>query len=226
MGVGSEMDLIFATFPAFFAGAWLCARTRGATVAGLALAALAHAGFWFVVHSDDFTEQLLPVIHVRWVETPGDVQRMTLERSLGLYGAEHRAGSTWSYRVPDVSPDRFDAIIAHDMVDDTYGFDHCGRRTVRSTSSTCAGSRHLGDDQRTILERALGLYRAVHTEGTTWRYQVPNASPQRLRAIVAHNYGGGHERLRPWKPGAGCASGRRPATHGPAVGLHQRLASG
>ena len=47
-GVNMEMDLIFATFPAFFAGAWLCARTRGVTVAALGLAALAHAAsaFW------------------------------------------------------------------------------------------------------------------------------------------------------------------------------------
>ena len=45
----------------------------------------------------------------------------------------------------------------------------------------------LEDARRTKLERALGLYRAEHTEGTTWRYQVPNASPQRLRTIVAHD---------------------------------------
>ena len=45
----------------------------------------------------------------------------------------------------------------------------------------------LGDARRTILERALGLYRAEHSEGTTWRYQVPDASPQRLRTIVTHD---------------------------------------
>ena len=44
----------------------------------------------------------------------------------------------------------------------------------------------LGDDRRTKLERALGLYRAEHTEGTTWRYEVPDASPQRLRPLVTH----------------------------------------
>ena len=45
----------------------------------------------------------------------------------------------------------------------------------------------LGDARRMILERALGLYRAEHSEGTTWRYQVPDASPQRLRTIVTHD---------------------------------------
>ena len=67
--------------------------------------------------------QFGPVIHVRWVENLGDAQRMTIERSLLLYRAEHREGSTWRYRVPDASPDRLRAIVAHDMVADTNGFD-------------------------------------------------------------------------------------------------------
>ena len=45
----------------------------------------------------------------------------------------------------------------------------------------------LDDARRVRLERALGLYRAEHTDGTTWRYQVPDASSQRLLRIVAHN---------------------------------------
>ena len=45
----------------------------------------------------------------------------------------------------------------------------------------------LDDARRVRLERALGLYRAEHTEGTTWRYQVPDASSQRLLGIVSHN---------------------------------------
>ena len=251
-GVGMEMDLIVATFPAFFAGAWLCARTRGATVAALALAALAHASFWVVVRSDDFSTRAAPVIHVRWVETLTEPRRMAfesalalyeaehltgstwryrvpdlaserlgaiithemvadtdgfdigpvihvrwvetlenaqrpaLERSLGLYRAEHHAGSTWRYEVPDVSPDQFDTIVAHDMVDDTYGFDPASdarfgpRIHVRWVES-------VGNSQRAAVERALGLHRAEHTEGTTWRYRAPDASPQRLRAIVAHD---------------------------------------
>ena len=64
-----------------------------------------------------------PVIHVRWVETLGDVRRAMLERALGLYRGEHTDGTTWRYRVPDASPDRLRAIVAHDMVADTSGFD-------------------------------------------------------------------------------------------------------
>ena len=125
-------------------------------------------------------------IHVRWVQNLGDAQRAALERSLALYYAEHRTGSTWIYQVPDVSPERFATIVAHDMVADTYGFDPAAdarfgpRIHVRWVET-------LGDAQRMILERALGLYRAEHSEGTTWSYQIPDASPQRLRTIVAHD---------------------------------------
>ena len=185
-GVDMEMDLIFATFPAFFAGAWLCARTRGVTVAALGLAALAHASFWFVVRSDDFGPHSVPVVRVRWVETLEDVQRTAIEQSLGLSDAEYSAGSTWRYRVSDGSPDRFDTILAHDMVTDAYGFDRAADARFGPVIDV-RWVENLGDARRTALERALRLYRAEHREGSTWRYQVPDVSPDRLRAIVAHD---------------------------------------
>ena len=186
-GVDMEMDLIFATFPAFFAGAWLCARTRGVTVAALGLAALAHGSFWFVVRSDDFGPHSVPVIRVRWVETLEDVQRTAIEQSLGLSDAEYSAGSTWRYRVSDVSPDRFDTILAHDMVTDAYGLRPRGRCTLFGPVIDVRWVENLGDARRTALEHALRLYRAEHREGSTWRYQVPDVSPDRLRAFVAHD---------------------------------------
>ena len=64
-----------------------------------------------------------PVIDVRWVENLRDARRTALERALRLYRAEHREGSTWRYQAPDVSPDRLRAMVAHDMVADTGGFD-------------------------------------------------------------------------------------------------------
>ena len=185
-GVNMEMDLIFATFPAFFAGAWLCARTRRATVAALGLAALAHASFWYVVRSDDFGSHPVPVVRVRWVETLGDTQRTAIEQSLGLSDAEHSAGSTWRYRVLDLSPDRFDTILAHGMVTDAYGFD----RAAYARFGPVIDVRwvdNLEDGPRTTLEHALRLYRAEHRGGSTWRYQMPDASPERLRTIVAHD---------------------------------------
>ena len=129
-----------------------------------------------------------PVVHVRWVETLEDVQRTALERALGLYRAEHRGGTTWSYRVPvsDVSPERFETIVAHDMVDDIYGFDRAADARFGPVVHV-RWVETLEDVQRTALERALGLYRAEHHGGTTWSYQVPDASPQRLLAIVAHD---------------------------------------
>ena len=39
---------------------------------------------------------------------------------------------------------------------------------------------------RTALERTLGLYHATHDVGNTWQYELPNASPGRLRTIVTH----------------------------------------
>ena len=180
LGVDTEMDLIFAAFPAFFAGAWLCARKRGATVAALVLAALAHTGFWHVVRSGDFGEHRAPVMDVRWIETLGDAQRTALERSLGLVSAEHREGSTWRYLVPDVSPQRLEAIVSHEMVADTDGVDIGPVIHVRWAET-------LGDAQRTALERSLGLYRGEHHEGTTWRYQVPDVSPNRFDMIAAHD---------------------------------------
>ena len=126
-----------------------------------------------------------PFINVRWVDNLGDAQRTALERSLGLYRAKHTEGTTWRYRVPDVSPDRFDTITAHDMVADTYGFDRAADARFGPVIHV-RWVETLGEARRTMLERALGLYRGEHTEGTTWRYRVPDASPVRLRAIVAH----------------------------------------
>ena len=179
-GVDNEMDLIFATFPAFFAGAWLCARTRGATVAALALAAVAHGGLWSVVRSAHFAAVEAPVVRVRWVGTLGDAQRETIERSLGLSSAEHDAGSIWRYRVPDLSPQRLDMIVTHAMVDDIHGFDDGPVVHVRWVDD-------LADARRTAVERELGLYRDEHRTGSTWRYQTPDASPDRFDRIAAHN---------------------------------------
>ena len=39
---------------------------------------------------------------------------------------------------------------------------------------------------RTTLEQSLGLVRADHRRETTWRYRLPDPSPDRLRAIVNH----------------------------------------
>ena len=65
-----------------------------------------------------------PVVRVRWVATLDDAQRRVHEQTLGLTRAAHYEGSTWRFRVPEVSPDRLRAIINHEMVEDTHGFDH------------------------------------------------------------------------------------------------------
>ena len=125
-------------------------------------------------------------IYVRWVENLGDVQRTALERSLGLSNAEHHAGSTWRYQMPDASPGRFDTIVAHDMVVDTYGFNRAADARF-GPFIAIRWVETLENSQRTAIERSLGLYRAKHSEGFTWDYQVPDASQQRLEMIVAHD---------------------------------------
>ena len=88
--------------------------------------------------------------------------------------------------MPDASPGRFDTIVAHDMVVDTYGFN----RATDARFGPFIAIRWvetLENSQRTAIERSLGLYRAKHSEGFTWNYQVPDVSQQRLEMIVAHD---------------------------------------
>ena len=188
LGLDTDLDLTFAAFPAFFAGAWLCSRTRRMTAIGLVLAALAHVGFWVVAQSGFFHDHRATVVHVQWVDSMGDVDRAAFQRVMGLdrYRVEHRAGSTWSYQVLEMTPDQFHAIHSHEMVADAYGFDPVAdaqfgpRIHVRWVET-------LEDARRPALEIELGLHRAEHFKGFTWRYQVPDASPDRLRAIVSHD---------------------------------------
>ena len=64
-----------------------------------------------------------PFIRVRWVQTLDYARRTKLERALGLYRAEHTEGTTWRYQVPDASPQRLRALVTHESVADTNGFD-------------------------------------------------------------------------------------------------------
>ncbi len=127
-----------------------------------------------------------PMVHVRWVETLGDTRRTAIAQSLGLSDAEYSTGSTWRYRVSDMSPDRFDMIVAHDMVADAYGFDPAADARFGPLINV-RWVETVGNAQRTALERVLRLYRGEFREGSTWRYQVPDVSPDRLRMIVAHD---------------------------------------
>ncbi len=53
-GLGVEMDLVFAAFPALYALAWVCAHDRRRTLLAAALLATAHVAFWRIVLSGDF----------------------------------------------------------------------------------------------------------------------------------------------------------------------------
>ena len=64
-----------------------------------------------------------PVVHIRWADSVDAALRTTLEQSLGLASAERLVETTWQYRLPDPSPDRLHAIVTHEMVEDTHGFD-------------------------------------------------------------------------------------------------------
>lgn len=54
-GIGQDIDSVLAVFPAFFAGAWLCAARPWAAVSALCTLGIGHAVFWLVVRSEAFT---------------------------------------------------------------------------------------------------------------------------------------------------------------------------
>jgi hypothetical protein len=53
-GLGVEMDLVTAAFPAFYALAWVCAQERRHTMIAAAVLASAHLAFWRIVLDDRF----------------------------------------------------------------------------------------------------------------------------------------------------------------------------
>jgi hypothetical protein len=54
-GIGQDIDTVLATFPAFFAGAWLAAARPWTAVSALCSLGIGHAVFWLVVRSEAFT---------------------------------------------------------------------------------------------------------------------------------------------------------------------------
>jgi hypothetical protein len=58
-GLGMEMDLVFAAFPAIYALAWVCAHDAKRTVIAALLLASAHIAFWRIVLSIDFLNSRL-----------------------------------------------------------------------------------------------------------------------------------------------------------------------
>ena len=58
-GLSQEMDVVMATCPALFAGAWICAARPRFAVAALGLLAAGHAMFWHVVRSQEFGHPLI-----------------------------------------------------------------------------------------------------------------------------------------------------------------------
>jgi hypothetical protein len=59
-GLGVEMDLVLAAFPALYALAWVCAHDAKAATIAAALLASAHLAFWRIVLGGDFVN---PRIH-------------------------------------------------------------------------------------------------------------------------------------------------------------------
>jgi hypothetical protein len=56
-GLGVDMDLILAAFPALYALAWVCAHGAAASTTAAALLASAHLAFWWIVLGGDFVNQ-------------------------------------------------------------------------------------------------------------------------------------------------------------------------
>ena len=79
----------------------------------------------------------------------------------------------------DVGPRLFDREFP------CYANEEIGAGPV-SPGASEPGSRRWTTPTRRVHEQTLGLTRAAHHEGSTWRYRVPEASPDRLRTIVNH----------------------------------------
>ena len=58
-GLGVEMDLVFAAFPAIYALAWVCAHDPRRTVIAAAILVSAHLAFWRIVIGIDFVNSRL-----------------------------------------------------------------------------------------------------------------------------------------------------------------------
>ena len=58
-GLGVEMDLVFAAFPAIYALAWICAHDPRRTVIAAAILVSAHLAFWRIVIGIDFVNPRL-----------------------------------------------------------------------------------------------------------------------------------------------------------------------
>ena len=59
-GLGVEMDLLFAAFPAVYALAWVCAHDRRAALIAAVVLAGAHLVFWRVALDSAFVNSRVP----------------------------------------------------------------------------------------------------------------------------------------------------------------------
>ena len=58
-GLGEEMDLVVAAFPALYALAWVCAHSSRRTTIAAALLVSAHVAFWRILFDERFVNQTL-----------------------------------------------------------------------------------------------------------------------------------------------------------------------
>jgi hypothetical protein len=62
-------------------------------------------------------------VNVRWASALPEADRRSLESRYRLLDPEHREGSTWRYRVEDLTPEEIRALLADPAVEDTHGLD-------------------------------------------------------------------------------------------------------
>ena len=58
-GLGIEMDMVVAAFPAIYPLLWICSHSVRASLASAGLLALGHWTFWRVVLDDQFINNML-----------------------------------------------------------------------------------------------------------------------------------------------------------------------
>ena len=79
----------------------------------IVIGAAAAVVLWFALSRD-------PVpIHVRWKPGTSDAARIDAERRFSLIQGEVTEGTTWAYRLADMSTDNIRALVEDPSVDDT-----------------------------------------------------------------------------------------------------------
>ena len=119
-------------------------------------------------------------IHVRWKPDLTDARRLELERSLHLVKGHHLEGTTWRYRLANVSTPNINAIVQNELVEDTA---HLNRTRYRPrfdmdrSRQILVSSVAIGAAASVLLLVMIGYRRQDIPFAVSWSQLVAALSP-------------------------------------------------